>query len=47
MADNSSLFDMRELFAMLFSADSSERAEWLERITPAELEWYYEQQYIH
>ncbi|GEN35105.1 hypothetical protein [Aneurinibacillus danicus] len=42
----SDLFTLQESMAILFDADAVDRRDWLERITPAELEWYYANGYI-
>jgi len=39
-------YALQESLALLFDADAADRRDWLERITPAELEWYYANGYI-
>ncbi len=41
------VFDMAASLDLIFNADAPDRQDWLERITPAEMEWYYANGYIH
>lgn len=42
----SEVADMQSSLELIFNADAPERKDLLERITPEQLEWYYDHQII-